>query len=190
MPRNYLFSSIILVLILVFPSSILAQDSVIHFESAGETQKKVGIAIPEFVLEENSKDPSGLGIEMREALENELKFSEQFKFVLVEPAVNKETALQESTRSTLDFKGWSQMGAQWLLKINYYLNPQDETFSITFKLYETATERLLMGKGYTATEKKFPEIIQQFLDEIVLLSEILSPVSGGKGPMLWLNTRE
>jgi TonB family protein len=160
----------------VFPSSILAQDSVIHFDSSGETHKRVSIAIPEFVQEESSKDPSGLGIELRKILESELNNSEQFN--LIDSGIDKKTALLARTPSAIEFNSWSQMGAQWLLKTNYRINPQDESFNVTFRLYEVATQQFLLGKRYTATKKFFRRVMQQIAEAIALLSYAEPPVSG------------
>lgn len=154
------------ILIQIFPSSVPAQNSKIRIELERETRKKVNIAIPEFVLEKNYEDPSGLGKESRKILENDLKLSEQF--VLIDPSVYKETALLEQTRKTVDYHSWNQMGAQWLLKTNYKINPLDKSFNVTFRLYETATERFLLGKRYTSTKKFLRKIIHRFADEIVL----------------------
>jgi len=157
---------VVVILIQIFPSSALAQDSKIRIDLERETRKKVNIAIPEFVLQEKYEDPSGLGEESRKILENDLKLSEQF--VLVDPGLYKETALLERTRSTVDYDSWSQMGAQWLLKTNYKINPLDKSFNVTFRLYETSTERFLLGKRYTSTKKFLRKIIHRFADEIVL----------------------
>ena len=149
-----------------FPSFVFAQDSKIRIELERETRKKVSIAIPEFVLEETYEDPAGLGKESLEILKNDLKLSEQFD--LIDPSVFKETALLERKRKTVDYNSWNEMGAQWLLKTDYKINPLDKSFNVTFRLYETATERFLLGKRYTSTKKFLRRIIHRFADEVVL----------------------
>jgi TolB-like protein/TonB-like protein len=178
MPRKFFISFLILILTLVVSISVFAQGSVFLFDSSGKTPKKVSIAIPEFVLEENSKDPSGVGKELRKILMNELKSTEQFK--LIEPENNKEKEFKflEKTPSTKEFDNWSQMGAQWLLKTNYRINPQDESFNVTFRLYEVATQQFLLGKRYTATKKFFRRVMQQIAEAIALLSYAEPPVPG------------
>lgn len=154
------------ILFQMFPSFALAQDSDIEIELERETRKKVNIAIPEFDLEKDYEDPAGLGNESRKILENDLILSEQF--TLVDPSVYKETALLERTRSTVDYNSWSKMGAQWLLKTNYKINPLDKSYNVTFRLYETASERFILGKRYTSTKKFLRKIIHRFADEVVL----------------------
>lgn len=149
-------SSVITILFLTFLSSnVFADDT-----------KKVNIAIPEFVLEKNYEDPLELGKESRKILENDLKFSEQFD--LIDPSLYNEIAILEQTRITVDYNSWGQMGAQWLVKTNYKINPRDNSFIVTFKLYDIATKRFLLGKRYTATKKFLPKIMHRFAYEIIL----------------------
>ena len=56
-----------------------------------------------------------------EILENDLKLSEHFD--LIDRSVFKEIAVLERTRKTVDYDRWNQMGAQWLLKTQYKINP-------------------------------------------------------------------
>jgi len=155
-----------ILIVQMFPSVILAKDSKIRIELERETRKKVNIAIHEFVLEKTYEDPAGLGKESLEILKNDLKLSEQFD--LIDPSLFGEIASQERTRKTVDYNGWNEMGAQWLLKTQYKINPLDNSFNVTFRLYETATERFLLGKRYTSTKKFLRRIIHRFADEIVL----------------------
>jgi len=154
------------IFIQIFPSFVFAKDSKIRIELERETSKKVNIAIPAFVLEKTYEDPSGLGKESLEILENDLKLSEHFD--LIDRSVFKEIAVLERTRKTVDYDRWNQMGAQWLLKTEYKINPLDNSFNVTFRLYETATKRFLLGKRYTSTKKFLRKIIHRFADEIVL----------------------
>lgn len=154
------------IVVQMFPAFVFAKDSKIRIELERETRKKVNIAIPEFVLEPTYEDPAGLGKESLEILKNDLKLSEQFD--LIDPAMFKELALLEQKRKTVDYNSWDQMGAQWLLKTEYKINPLDKSFNVTFRLYETATERFLLGKRYTSTKKFLRRIIHRFADEVVL----------------------
>lgn len=149
-------SSVLTILILTFLSSnVFANDT-----------KKVNIAIPEFILEGNHEDPLEYGKAARNILIYDLKRSGQFN--LIESRVNKETALQEKMLGTPDFKDWNQMGTQWLVKTNYKINPLDNSFNFTFRLYETITEQFLLGKRYTSTKKFLRKIIHRYADEIIL----------------------
>ncbi|GJL79553.1 MAG: protein TolB [Nitrospinaceae bacterium] len=149
----------------LFSVAALAEPK-IRIDLQRETRKKVNIAIPEFVLQEKHEDPEGLGKTSRGILENDLKLSEYF--VLIDRNAYKEIALAEQKVKTVDYASWSALGAQWLLKTQYKINPLDKSFNVTFRLYDTATERFLLGKRYTTTRKFLRKIIHRFADEVVM----------------------
>ena len=149
----------------IFPALVLAEPR-IRIELEKETRKKVNIAIPDFVLAAKYEDPEGLGREARGILQNDLKLSEHF--VLIKPDDYKKLAFLEKNRTTVDYASWSEMGTQWLLKTQYKINPLDKSFNVTFRLYDTVTERFLLGKRYTTTRKFLRNAVHRFADEIVL----------------------
>ncbi len=149
----------------VFPAVVLAEPK-IRIDLQRETRKKVNIAIPEFGLAEKYEDPEGLGEEARDILQNDLQLSEHF--TLIDKDVYKDMALLEQNQKTVDYAGWSEMGTQWLLKTQYKINPRDQSFNVTFRLYDTVNERFLLGKRYTSTRKFLRKAIHQFADEVVL----------------------
>lgn len=149
----------------VFSAAALAEPK-IRIDLQRETRKKVNIAVPDFVLEDKYEDPEGLGRKSRAILLNDLKLSEYF--VLIGRDVYKETALLEQKRTTVDYASWRQMDAQWLLKAKYKINPLDKSFNITFRLYDTVTERFLLGRRYTSPKKLLRAVIHRFADEIVM----------------------
>ena len=149
----------------IFPATVFAEPK-IRIKLEKETRKKVNIAIPDFVLAAKYEDPEGLGRESRSILQNDLKLSEHF--VLIDQDIYKEIALLEQNRTTVDYASWNEMGAQWLLKTQYKINPLDKSFNVTFRLYDTVTESFLLGVRYTATRKLLRKIIHRFADKIVL----------------------
>lgn len=163
MIRKILLSVILSVAL--HPAAVFA-DSNIRIDLKRETRQKVNIAITEFVKAAGYEDPEGLGEESRKILENDLRLSELFE--LIDPGVFKDLEKLEQERPTVDYRNWYQMGAQWLLKTQYKINPLDKSFNVTFRLYDTATERFLLGKRYTATKKFLRKITHRFADEIVL----------------------
>ncbi len=161
-----IFLALIIGLLLFPSSSIFAQDSKIRIDLQRETRQKVKIAITDFILSDKYEDPQGLGAESKKILENDLRLSELFD--LVDPTTFKELERLELQRTSVDYSNWYQMGAQWLLKTQYKINPLDKSFNVTFRLYDTATERFLLGKRYTTTKKFLRKIVHRFADEVVL----------------------
>ncbi len=157
---------LILLSVLALPALSLAAGSNVRIELERETREKVKIAITPFALEQNYEDPGGLGEQSRKILENDLKLSELFDVV---PASTYNNLLAgERGKTTVDYAGWGQIGVQWLLKTEYKVNPLDKSFNVTFRIYETATEKFLIGKRYTTTEKYLRKIVHRFSDEVVL----------------------
>ncbi|MFQ5450032.1 MAG: Tol-Pal system beta propeller repeat protein TolB [Nitrospinaceae bacterium] len=149
----------------VFPGMVLA-DSKIRIEMKRETHQKVSIAVTRFVLAENYEDPERLGEESRKILENDLRLSELF--IVVDSGIYGKLARYELKQPRVDYRSWYELGAQLLLKTQYQVNPRDNSFNVTFRLYDTAKERFLLGKRYTATRKYLRKIIHRFADEVVL----------------------
>jgi len=163
---NKKLMGLILISVLAIPALCLAAGSNVRIELERETREKVKIAVTPFVLEANYEDASGLGGESRKILENDLSLSELFD--VVPDRVYSTLLSSEAGKTTVDYVGWGQVGVQWLLKTEYKVNPLDKSFNVTFRIYETATEKFLIGKRYTTTEKYLRKIIHRFADEVVL----------------------
>ena len=164
MTKNILV--LIVIHLLLFPALAMSARGDVNIKMTRETHEKVNIAVTPFVLEKNFKDPEGLGKESQKILENDLKLSELFKVLAV--GGYKKLLDRDRGKSTVDYAGWSQVGAQWLLKTEYKINPLDDSFNVTFRIYETANEKFLIGKRYTTTKKFLRKIIHRFADEMVL----------------------
>lgn len=149
----------------VHPSLVMGETNV-RIELEKETHQKVRIAVKKFVLADNHEDPRGLGEESRKILVNDLKLSEQF--IVLRPKVYAELERRERGKSSLDYRGWNQLGAQWLISTGYKINPLDKSFSVTFRVYDSGTEQFLLGKRYTTTRKFLRKIVHRFADEVVM----------------------
>ncbi|HAX45590.1 MAG TPA: hypothetical protein DCX78_02030, partial [Nitrospina sp.] len=91
---------LILVSCAVWPSPLLAKDSNVRIEMERSTREEVKVAVTQFVLEENSRDPIGLGQEARKILENDLRLSGLF--VKVSPAIYKDLERGERGQKEVD----------------------------------------------------------------------------------------
>ncbi len=156
---------LILVSCAVWPSPLLAKDSNIRIEMERSTREEVKVAVTQFVLEENSRDPIGLGQEARKILENDLRLSGLF--VKVSPAIYKDLERGERGQKEVDLWAWHQVGAQWLIKTEYNVLPEGK-LSFVFRLYDTVNERFLFGKRYTGGKNLLRKVVHRFADELVL----------------------
>ncbi len=152
------------IFVLCFPGLAFA-DSKIRIDLERATRQKVNIAVPPFILEEGHEDKQGVGREGWNIMVNDLQLSELF--VVVDPSSYDSLERAERSNPKVSYASWNQVGAQWLLRTNYKVDPFDDSFSVTFRLYDTATKRFILGKRYTATRKFLRRIIHRYADEVV-----------------------
>ena len=154
-----------LVLYVVLPSELLATDPNVSIEMERATHEKVRVAVTQFALGKNSSDPEGLGLEARKVLETDLRLSELF--VKITPAVYEQLELSERGRKKVDLWAWHQMGVQWLIKTEYSVIGGGK-LSFVFRLYDTVSERFVLGKRYTVGKNLLRKVIHRYADELVL----------------------
>ena len=132
------------------PFELLAIDSSVRIEMERTTRKEVRVALTQFVKGEGVADPEGLGLEARKVLANDLRLSEMF--VQIEPEMYESLEQQEKGKRSVDLWAWHQMGAQWLIKTEYSIIPGGK-LSLVFRLYDTVSEKFLLGKRYFISER-------------------------------------
>ncbi len=148
-PKQLFFLTV--VSCLACPLELLAIDSNVRIEMERATHKEVRVALTQFVLGEGIGDPRGLGMEARKILENDLRLTEMF--VQLEPETYKDLEQKEKGKRAVDLWAWHQVGAQWLIKTEYSVISGDK-LSLVFRLYDTVSEKFLLGKRYFISEKK------------------------------------
>jgi TolB protein len=131
-----------------------------------ETQKKVTVAITDFVLKDSGADIMGIGKEAKKILENDLLLSEWF--TSLQQTKFEELEKMEATTSTVDYRSWRQVGAQWLIKVEYRVAAGGKGQAFTFRLYDAVNKRFLLGKRYNASHDLLRKIIHRFADEVVM----------------------
>ena len=157
---------LIIVSYVIWPFELLAADPGVRIEMERATRKEVRVAVTQFVLGKDSADPRGLGLEAREILENDLRLSEMF--VQIAPKIYESLEQEERGKRAMDLWAWHQMGVQWLIKTEYSVMP-GEKLSLVFRLYDTVSERFLLGKRYFVSGKKLlRKVIHRYADELVL----------------------
>lgn len=162
---RYLWSFLVLVIYVMGPSELLAADPNVRIEMERSTREEVKVAVTQFVLGKNSRDPQGLGQEARKILENDLRLSELF--VKVSPVIYEDLERRERANKKVDLWAWHQVGAQWLIKTEYRVIPGGK-LSFVFRLYDTVNERFLLGKRYTVGKNLLRKVVHRFADEMVL----------------------
>ena len=160
------FLLLVIIAYLILPSELLAADPGIRVEMERTTRKEVRVAVTHFVLGKNSSDSENLGLEARKILENDLRLSEVF--APIASKVYEKLERKERGEKAVDLWAWHQKGAQWLIKTEYSVIPGGK-LSLVFRLYDTVSERFLLGKRYFASGKKLlRKVIHRYADELVL----------------------
>lgn len=160
-PRAF---ALLMSLAAIFPAPMAGQPEV-QIELKRETRPEVAIAVQNFKLAEDSKDPAGTGEDGRNILENDLKLSEIF--LPINRAVFQEQEKKERDSSGVDYAAWSALGVQWVIKTEYGINPASKNFTCVFRLYDAVNRKFLIGKRYTGTQDFLRRTMHRFADEVV-----------------------
>ena len=155
---------LVLVSCVVWPSPLLAGDPSVRIEMERTTHQKVKVALTQFVLDKKSRDPEGLGEDVRKILENDLRLSELF--MTVAPSVYEDLEQKDRESGEVDFWAWHQVGVQWLIKTDYQVTRG--RLKLTFRLYDTVSELRLLGKVYASSKNLMRKSVHRFADELVL----------------------
>ncbi|MZH05787.1 MAG: hypothetical protein F3743_10370, partial [Nitrospinae bacterium] len=79
-----------------------------------ETQRKVSLAITDFVFKGGGSDIRGMGKEAKRILEKDLVLSELFS-LLTRPVFDVLETI-EGTDASVEYRSWRHVGAQWVIK--------------------------------------------------------------------------
>jgi TolB protein len=155
----------IFVILVVFCCVEVGAAPQVRLDLEKETQKKVALAITEFVFKGGGSDARGMGKEARSILEKDLLLSELF--TPLRKPVFEELERMELSRSEVDYTSWRQVGAQWVIKTEYRMIPKGRGQVFTFRLYDAVNKRFMLGKRYKASPQLLRKVVHRFADEVV-----------------------
>jgi TolB protein len=162
--EGYLFAWVFLSLVFFFCVEVEAEPRV-RLDLEKETQKKVSLAITDFVFKGGGSDARGMGKEAKNILEKDLLLSELFS-PLRKP-VFEELERMERSGSEVDYRSWRQVGAQWVIKTEYKMISKGRGQIFTFRLYDAVNKRFMLGKRYKASPQLLRKVVHRFADEVV-----------------------
>jgi TolB protein len=162
--EGYLFAWVFVIFVFFFCVKVEAEPRV-RLDMEKTTQKKVSLAITDFVLKEGESDSRGMGKEARSILEKDLLLSELFS-PLRKP-VFEELEKMERSSSEVDYRSWRQVGAQWVIKTEYKMISKGKGQIFTFRLYDAINKRFMLGKRYKASPQLLRKVVHRFADEVV-----------------------
>jgi TolB protein len=163
--KDYLFARVIVTLVFFFCVKVEAQP-LVRLDVEKATQKKVSLAITDFVFQGDGMDSRGIGKEAKSILEKDLRLSELFS-PLRKP-VFEELERMERSGSKIDYRSWRQVGAQWVIKTEYRMISKGRGQVFTFRLYDAINKRFMLGKRYRSSPQLLRRVLHRFADEMVL----------------------
>jgi TolB protein len=161
--KSGFYGPLVLMVFMLLQPRTGSADSNIRIDLERATQKKVTLAIADFVVK--GVDVMGIAKEAKKILKKDLMLSEWFS-PLQEP-VFEELEKMERSSSKVDYRSWRQVGAQWLIKTEYSLVANGKGQILTFRLYDAANKRFLLGKRYKSSRELLRKTIHRFADEVV-----------------------
>ena len=162
--KSGFYLSLVLMVFVLLQARASSGDSKVRIDLELATQKKVTLAIADFVVK--GVDVMGIAKEAKRILKKDLILSEWFS-PLQEPVFEE---LEEMERSSLkvDYRSWRQVGAQWLIKTEYNVVANGKGQVLTFRLYDAVNKRFLLGKRYKSSRDLLRKTIHRFADEVVM----------------------
>ena len=124
----------------------------------------MNIAVTHFVSSGEGTDES-FAEKSRGILENDLRLFELF--VPVATHVFSDLEKREARIEQPDYRAWSELGVQWLIKAEYGRNMSGDKYKFTFRLFDVVNEHFLVGKKYQGGKKFMRKIMHRFADEVM-----------------------
>ncbi len=147
----------------VFPRYVAAQHAYINISDP--FLRKSPVAVPDFKLLGGQDAGAGLALEARTILANALEFTGYIK-VLEKASYIEEPAVTGITRAEVNFKNWTVVGAELL--VTGGVVKSGDTVQLKLRLFDTFTERLLVGKVYSGGPTDIRRMVHRFCSEISL----------------------
>lgn len=156
---------IMLLLFLLTPLTVKAQVIIQIQEGSGQ---KFPIAVPQFLTESGSHN--SLSRKMTDLLKKDLQIAGYFN------VLDEDRFLEDDKDAyKIDFSKWVAIEAHGLVK-GIIDTTSGGRIIVEFRLYDTQTQKLLVGKQYTVKKDQYVQAIHRFMDEIMLA------LTGKRGP--------
>lgn len=134
-------------------------------EIVGQGGQKFPIAVsPLKILSAVSSDVARLSTGIADAMVHDLELSGWFK-VLDRSAYIEDAQKTGITLGAFDFKDWSTIGAEGLVKGGFSV--QGEDITVELRLFDVYQNKERIGKRYTGRVRDFRRIAHKFVDEII-----------------------
>jgi TolB protein len=146
-------------------SSFALAASAVTGEIVGQGGQKFPIAVsPLKNLAANTADSARLSTGIADAMVHDLELSGWFR-VIDRSAYIESGQTSGITLGAFDFKDWSTIGAEGLVKGGFSV--QGEDIAVELRLFDVYQNKERIGKRYTGRVRDFRRIAHKFVDEII-----------------------
>jgi TolB protein len=137
----------------------------VYLELNSPTMRRIPIAVAPLQPLCNSSEDLKIATEGRKILIDDLEFSTFFKLL-----DDLSTYLEKPRRcclapGTFDFRNWSLIGAELLLKCGY--SATGDRLVTEFRLYDTMAGKMIVGKRYRGRRRNLRLIFHKFANHVV-----------------------
>ena len=147
---------------LFFPPAARAR---VYLELDSPNLRRVPIAVAPLIPLCGSSEDRKIAATGRQILLDDLEFSTFFK-LLSDPSTYLEKPQKcNLTKGTFDFRNWSLIGAELLLKTGY--SAVGDRLVVEFRLYDTLAGKMIVGKRYRGRRKNLRLIFHKFSNQVV-----------------------
>ncbi len=161
--RILLLCTVTIVLLIggVFPRFVAAQQAYINISDP--FLRKSPVAVPEFKLLGGQDAGAELAREARTILADALEFTGYIKVLSMDSYI-EQPALTGISRAEVNFKNWTVVGAELLVTGGVVIS--GDGVQLKLRLFDTFTERLLVGKVYSGHPVDVRRMVHRFCSEI------------------------
>jgi TolB protein len=155
--------------LLVAFSILIAQTQSVHGAVTGEIFGQGGLKFPIAVsplknLGANAVDSARVSTGVADAIVHDLELSGWFK-VIDRSSYIENPQTSGITLGAFDFKDWSTLGAEGLVKGGFSVQGDDIT--VELRLFDVYQNKERIGKRYNGRARDFRRIAHKFVDEII-----------------------
>ncbi|HWH78683.1 MAG TPA: hypothetical protein VNT76_14985, partial [Candidatus Binatus sp.] len=156
-------------ILLLAISILIAQTQSVRGAVTGEILGQGGLKFPIAVsplknLGASAADSPRVSTGVADAIVHDLELSGWFK-VIDRSAYIENAQSSGITLGTFDFKDWSTLGAEGLVKGGFSVQGDDIT--VELRLFDVYQNKERIGKRYTGRARDFRRIAHKFVDEII-----------------------
>ncbi len=152
---------LVFLLLMMAPGPVRAQSK---FEIIGPGGQKFPIAVSPLKNLGTTPDGAKLSEGLADTMAYDLDLSGWFK-VLDRSAYIEHPQTTGITLGTFDFKDWSTLGAEGLVKGGFSV--QGDEVTVELRLFDVYQNKERIGKRYTGKVKDYRRIAHKFVDEII-----------------------